>query len=191
MLLNIKQFNKKDEARRFNVLAFFIYFFMLFSTACTFDDDTSEYDSRTSVKQQLARVIKVKDGDSVILRFEDSTEKEARLFGIDAPEYNQPFGREAKNILSKLVYKKTVLIESKGTDRYQREIVLLLDDSQQTSINQQMIGLGAAWVYSQYQNDKTWANSQNKAKQKSLGLWRNSSAKAPWEWRKREQARKK
>ena len=114
------------KARRKIVLAFFISIVAVCLSACSFDDDTGEYESTVVNVIQRARVVKVKDGDSVILRFEDSTEKEARLFGIDAPEYNQPFGRDAKDISSKLVYKKSLLVESKGTDCYQREIVLLV-----------------------------------------------------------------
>lgn len=191
MLHSIRRFKENNQARRFNVLAFFISIALLFSSACSFDDDTGEYESQASKKPQRARVIKVKDGDSVLLRYADSTEKEARLFGIDAPEYNQPFGREAIAILSKLVYKKTVVVESKGVDRYQREIVLLVFDNQQTSINQQMIERGAAWVYTRYQKDRAWLMSQKTAQQKSLGLWANSSAIAPWLWRERHNSRKK
>ena len=188
---SIKYFKKIYQARRFNVLAFFVSIAVLFSSGCSFDDDTGEYQSSAENKQQRARVIKVKDGDSVILRFEDSTEKEARLFGIDAPEYNQAYGRDAKAILSNLVYKKTVLLESKGQDRYQREIVILKFNKQQTSINQLMIERGAAWVYSKYQDDKTWHNSQIKAQKNSLGLWTNPAAIAPWDWREKSNKYKK
>lgn len=191
MQLNLSLQNTIQEARQFSVLAFFVPIAVLFFSACSFDEDSDNTQATTSDKQQRARVIKVKDGDSVILRFQDSSEKEARLFGIDAPEYNQAFGREAKSILSKLVYKKSVIVESRGIDRYQREIVLLAFDKQQTTINQQMIERGAAWVYSQYQNDKTWSNAQIHAQQRSLGLWANRSAIAPWVWRERTKRNKK
>ena len=191
MQLNLSLQNTIQKARQFSVLAFFMSVSLLFFSACSFDNDSDNTQATTKNHQQRARVIKVKDGDSVILRFQDSSEKEARLFGIDAPEYNQAFGREAKNILSKLVYKKSVLVESRGIDRYQREIVLLAFDKQQTTINQQMIERGAAWVYSQYQNDNTWANAQKTAQKKSLGLWGNRSAIAPWLWRERSKKNKK
>ena len=178
-------------ARRFSVLAFFVSIVVLLLSGCSFDDDTGENQSPAENTQQTARVIKVKDGDSIILRFANSIEKEARLFGIDAPEYNQAFGHDAKAILSKLVYKKSVLVESRGQDRYQREIVILKIDNQKTSINQQMIERGAAWVYSKYQNDKTWQNSQIKAQKNSLGLWANSAAIAPWDWRENSKKHKK
>lgn len=182
---------KLAGARQVNVLAFFVSVAVLFCSGCSFDADSDSYQATPKKHRQIARVIKVKDGDSVILRFQDSSEKEARLFGIDAPEYNQAFGREAKNILSKLVYKKSVVVESRGQDRYKREIVLLVFDEQQTTINQQMIERGAAWVYSQYQDDKAWEYSQKEAQKKSLGLWLNRSAIAPWVWRKKNKKNKK
>ena len=191
MLHNTKGLNKTNLARRKSVLAFFISTALLILYGCSFDNDSDGYESKVNSKLRTAKVVKVKDGDSVILRFEDSKEKEARLFGIDAPEYNQAFGRDAKKILSKLLLKKTVFVESRGVDRYEREIVILTFDRQQTSANLLMIKQGAAWVYSRYQNDKTWSEAQKLAKQKSLGLWANRSAIAPWDWREREQARRK
>ncbi len=191
MLVNSLLTNTLSKARRNFALAFFVSIALLFLLACSFDGDTGDYESIASDKLERARVINVKDGDSVILRFENSIEKEARLFGIDAPEYNQPFGRDAKAILKKMIYKKTVVVQTRGTDRYDRAIVLLFFDNQQISVNQQMLEQGAAWVYTQFQKEKSWLDSHNKAKQESIGLWKNSTAQAPWEWRKRQQAREK
>jgi len=66
---------------------------------------------------------------------------------------------------------------------------LLYTSKQSTSINLQMLENGAAWVFSRYQKDKTWQDAQETAKQKAIGLWQNTEAMAPWEWRNRKSKR--
>lgn len=51
-----------------------------------------------------ARVVRVIDGDGLVLR----SGEEIRLGDFDAPEWNEPGGRAAKDALSALVYGKTI-----------------------------------------------------------------------------------
>ena len=168
-------------ASRIFALAFFVCVLLL--SAC--QDGSIEVRDQVQDKLLRATVIKVKDGDSVVLRYANGVEKEARLFGIDAPEYNQAFGRDSRRILDKLVLKKSVLVKNFGEDRYQREIVLLSRAGEKESINLTMIRLGGAWVYAQYQKDSNWRNAEIEARNKRLGLWKVSRPLPPWEWRKK------
>ena len=168
-------------ASRIFALAFFVCVLLL--SAC--QDESIEVTDQVQDRLLRATVIKVKDGDSVVLRYANGVEKEARLFGIDAPEYNQPFGQDSKRILDKLVLKKSVIIKNLGEDRYQREIVLLSKAGEKETINLEMIRLGGAWVYAQYQKDANWRNAEIEARNKNLGLWKVSRPIPPWEWRKK------
>lgn len=173
--------NKDFEASRIFALAFFIC--VLFLSACK--DNFSTTNTSTSDRLHRATVIKIKDGDSIILRYAGGPEREARLFGIDAPEYNQAFGKQSKIILSNHVLKQSVLIENRGTDRYQRDIIIITRERDKKLINLVLIEQGAAWVYDRYQNDKSWHAAQHKAKAQQLGLWSLPQPIAPWKWRDR------
>ncbi len=63
--------------------------------------------------QEKARVVKVIDGDTILL---DSGEK-VRLLGIDAPERGEACYEEAKTMLEKLVLNRTVTLERDLRDR--------------------------------------------------------------------------
>ena len=67
----------------------------------------------------VANVVGVHDGDTLTLRALNEKLK-VRLFGIDTPELGQPFGNNAKQALSSMVFGKSVTISSTGKDRYGR-----------------------------------------------------------------------
>ena len=68
-------------------------------------------------KHTLKRII---DGDTVELT--DGTR--IRLHGIDTPERDQPYGKQATRQLDKLLG-RTVYVEEKDTDRYGRVVAVL------------------------------------------------------------------
>ena len=59
----------------------------------------------------VGKVVGVHDGDTLTLRTFNETLK-VRLFGIDTPELGQPFGNNAKQALSQMVFGKSVTISS-------------------------------------------------------------------------------
>jgi len=179
MPLKILHQKHNFEASRIIALAFFIC--AIFLSGCK--DNFSNTNSIIPDKLSRATVIKIKDGDSVILRYAGGLEKESRLFGIDAPEYNQAYGRQAKNLLSKLVFKQSVLIDKRGTDRYERDIIIIIRERDKKVINLELVKAGAAWVYDRYQDDRSWHSEQKKAQAQQLGLWRLPKPVAPWQWR--------
>ena len=69
------------------------------------------------------RVIKVEDGDTVILSIEGSGLRSVRLIGIDAPERGQSFAKAARLLLESLVRGKVVDVwvnDSKWSRRHKR-----------------------------------------------------------------------
>ena len=63
-------------------------------------------------------IAKVTDGDTVVTSEGDRI----RLWGIDAPEMNQPYGKEATIVLTELIHGKKLFAEIIDTDRYGRQV---------------------------------------------------------------------
>ena len=129
----------------------------------------------------VGKVVGVHDSDSLTLRTINETLK-VRLFGIDTPELGQPFGNNAKQALSSMVFGKSVTISSSGKDRYDRTLgVVFLGNG---NVNAQMIRMGMAWHYKQYSDSVPMQGFEDYARANRIGLWSDPNPIAPWDWRK-------
>jgi endonuclease YncB( thermonuclease family) len=128
------------------------------------------------------KVISIADGDTLTLLV-DRKQIKVRLAEIDTPESGQPYGNKAKQELSKLVFGKHVVTEIIDVDRYGRAIGRVYFDGKY--INEELIRIGAAWVYRKYVQDKSLFEVENQAREKRVGLWGLSETQRipPWEWR--------
>ena len=130
-------------------------------------------------------VIRIKDGDTVVIMGANRTPYTVRLSGLDAPEKGQPYGKKSKQALSAMIYKKIVRVDGSKQDRYGRTIARLYVDG--LDVNAAMIEQGAAWVYRRYARGSSFAvfyQAEARAKKNKVGLWALSSPLPPWEWRK-------
>lgn len=126
-----------------------------------------------------AKVFQVIDGDTIEVRAGKKNET-IRLFGIDAPESKQAFGKEARNFLAKMTQDKMVQIIYKDKDKYNRIVgIVKLKGS---DINKIMVRSGYAWAYVYYSD--MYANEQKQAQKEKLGLWRDKNPIEPYKWRK-------
>jgi endonuclease YncB( thermonuclease family) len=135
----------------------------------------------------LAHAKTVRDGDSIAAYGPEDALVNLRLYGIDAPEYKQPYGLQAKKRLSKLLGKREFQVEPQDTDRYGRTVALLrLPDG--TLVNEVLVAEGAAWVYDQYCREADLCQRlrelQDKARVERRGLWAEDNPTPPWNWRK-------
>ena len=131
-----------------------------------------------------ARISSVSDGDTIkVLR--DGSVVTIRLYGIDAPELDQPFGKAARRCLAALVSHKSVDIEPVTADSYQRIVsVVRLTDG--TLVNSHLVEAGCAWVYPRYCRRKCcleWRELEEAARRASRGLWKDPHPVPPWKWR--------
>jgi hypothetical protein len=103
-------------------------------------------------------------------------DKEVRLFGIDAPEFDQSCtkdgmgwscGAAAADKLSQLVTGKRVVCSSVGTDEYQRVLGRCMVGT--TDINRAMVASGHAVAYRRYSSD--YVSAEESAKANKRGLW--------------------
>jgi endonuclease YncB( thermonuclease family) len=130
-----------------------------------------------------ARVVKVKDGDSLVMRFSDGESVEARLYGIDAPEYSQAHGDAAKRALSLKVTMRKVRFREINVDSYGRRVVVLFRNDR--NINAEMVCEGHAWWYRRHaRSEKALEDCEAKARADRLGLWRDQDPVPPWSWRR-------
>jgi micrococcal nuclease len=125
------------------------------------------------------KIIKVVDGDTFFFQTSNGTLK-VRSFGIDAPEGNQPFGKESAAFLSRYLQKNATLV-AHGHDQYKRTLGTLFVDGQ--DINLLSVKGGYAWNYKRYLDNKQYAAAQEYARKNKLGLWALSNPTPPWNWR--------
>lgn len=132
-----------------------------------------------------ATVVRVLDGDSLQVRL-DSGPIEVRLHAADAPEYDQPGGREARHALEHRLAPGTIVeLEPIEQDRYERIVAVVhagADD-----VNAWVVQQGHAWAYRHYTTDERYCHWEDDARQAQRGLWRlpASTRIAPWDWRRR------
>lgn len=139
------------------------------------------------------RVVAIGDGDSITVLDDGRTETRIRFFAIDAPEMNQPFGKQSKQHLSELIYGKTVKVEVHGRDRYERTVGKVMLDG--LDINLEQIKGGYAWHYRAFENQQDWPDrvayrdGETAAREAGRGLWADSDPVPPWRHRKDERER--
>lgn len=130
------------------------------------------------------RVVGITDGDTLTCLTAQRQQIKVRLAEIDTPEKAQPYGQRSKQALAALAHGKTVQLIEQGRDRYGRTIARAVTDTD--DVNRAMIAQGAAWVYRQYNRDKSLLAVEAQAKAARRGLWAlpESDIVPPWEWRK-------
>ena len=136
---------------------------------------------------QEVRVVRVVDGDTVLVADARSLYSKVRLHGIDAPECSMPFGPQAKQFLVQLTQGKIVQMASKGRDRYGRTVATLAVNGQDVGLT--IVRSGFAWRDGRYDRVRLagqttpYADAQRDAAVEALGLWAGPSPLAPWDWR--------
>jgi endonuclease YncB( thermonuclease family) len=130
------------------------------------------------------KVIGVSDGDTItVLRYKQP--QKIRLYGIDCPEKQQPFGKKAKQFTSDKVFGKVVEVEPVTTDRYGRTVAFVQLES--VLVNEELIKEGLGWVYERYCKLPLcveWQGLQLAAQAEKCGLWGSSDEVPPWEFRR-------
>jgi len=133
--------------------------------------------------QTTGKVIKISDGDTITLLLKGNQQKKLRLAEVDCPENGQAFGKNAKQFTSAQVFGKTVSFVETTSDRYGRSIAkVYYDDGKYLS--KELIKAGLGWWYFSYSKDASLGKLQEAAQQKKIGLWQDSNAIAPWDYRK-------
>ena len=116
-----------------------------------------------------ARVVRVKDGDTYVLR-KGNTDFTVRLKNVDAPESKQAFGFLSSIYVSQLILGKVVKYDSTGMDIYNRVLADIWVNNQ--LLDSLLIRNGLAWHYQQFSNDTLLKSMMVLALNEKKGLWK-------------------
>jgi endonuclease YncB( thermonuclease family) len=136
----------------------------------------------------LGVVVAVSDGDTVTVRDSNEQTHKIRLAGIDAPESRQPYGDRSRQSLIELVAGQSVEVVYDKVDRYGRRVGTIHIGGRDANLEQ--VRRGLAWHYKQYEAEQTpadrqrYAAAEKGAQAERLGLWREASPQAPWDYRR-------
>jgi len=137
---------------------------------------------------QAAKVLVVKDGDTIAVVVNGGRQTDVRLEGIDAPEHGQPFAEASKEHLSGLVLGKDVSLDCAATDEYRRLVCkVLLANGEDADLDQ--IKAGMAWHYKQFQRLQSatdraaYGAAEDEARRAHIGLWTDAQPVQPQDFR--------
>lgn len=131
-------------------------------------DEAAEKEA-AKVKVIIGRCTRVSDGDTIHVVTDGDVKHKVRLDRIDAPEKDQPYGKESTAYLSSLIRGKTVRVEWQKKDQYGRVLGIVYLDK--TEINFKLVATGNAWHYAHFDHTSAYAAAKAAAKEKKLGLW--------------------
>ena len=134
-----------------------------------------------------AKVVKVKDGDTITVLRKDKTQVDIRIEAVDAPESGQPFGKLAKQGVSKGIFGKVVLVRKTGRDeKYNRDIATI--EFEGKDLSTELVKAGLAWNYDRYSKSDELPKLQAEAKKSKRGLWSDSNPVEPWLFRRQKKS---
>lgn len=131
-----------------------------------------------------AKVVGIKDGDTVVVLDSLNNQTTLRLAEVDCPEKSQPFGTKAKQFTSDQIYLKTIKYIVTDTDRYGRSIAMIYYDTNNKYLSAEIIKAGMGWHYKRYSTSKELAMFEDNAKKNKLGLWIDENPIEPHLFRK-------
>lgn len=126
--------------------------------------------------------IRITDGDTIVI-LKEGREIKLRLYGIDCPELNQPYGIMARQCVSDLMLDKPIRFIEIGKDRYGRIVAIVFISNTDVSLQEVLLKNGLAWIYPLYCTEffcKDWEKLSKEAMLYGKGLWPTP----PWIWRK-------
>ena len=129
-------------------------------------------------------VKKIIDGDSIIVYAKNKT-IEVRLYGIDCPEYDQSFAKQAKKFVKSKINEKKIIVYPLYHDSYGRLVAVISHGG--IVLNGEVVGAGLAWVYPKYCKKgfcRSWKKLESNAKRLGSGLWHDTKPIPPWKWRR-------
>ena len=157
--------------------------------------DEARQKEAEKTKVIIGRCTKVSDGDTIHVVTDGNEKFKVRLDRIDAPEKDQPHGKESTAYLTSLIRGKTVRVEWVKKDQYGRVLGIVYAtvppllsaagaDQKPQDVNLHLVATGNAWHYSHFDKTPAYSVAEAEAKEKKLGIWAADNVISPYEWRK-------
>lgn len=133
------------------------------------------------------RLVRVFDGDSMLMRNPEGETLKMRIAGIDAPEKNQPFADPARDRLTELLQQGPLEVAILKKDVYGRWLASIRVGDK--DLGQQLLEEGHVWFFRRYQSDLTneqrrlYDSAEKLARDARRGLWADTRPLPPWEFR--------
>jgi endonuclease YncB( thermonuclease family) len=130
-----------------------------------------------------AQVVKIIDGDTIEVRWHGE-DLRMRLWGIDCPEQQQGFSRNAREFSKRSVQGRRVEVRVKTWDKYGRLVALVEVDG--SLLNEELLRAGLAWVHIYYCKEpvcREWRRLEKEARMAGRGLWQEKNPVPPWKWK--------
>jgi len=143
---------------------------------------TAPYCPATDAQGRPAwRVEMINDGDTVTLLDTAGQRVRVRLVGIDAPELDQPMGRESRAALAAKLTGDIVRVEGDARDQHGRLLgTLRLADR---DLNREMVAEGWAWAFTGFAENDDLIAAESAARRGRRGLWADPQPQPPRQWR--------
>ena len=126
-----------------------------------------------------AHVLRCHDGDTCTVLTRQGVVK-VRLAQVDAPEIDQPYGTQVRDVLCALICDRDVDIEPRGTS-YDRVVGSIRLGGLDTS--EAMVREWATWDYARYDSDPVMTGLKATALQRGRGSWAAPLSIVPWNLR--------
>ena len=128
------------------------------------------------------RVVKIADGDTLTV-LANKRHIRVRLAGIDAPEYNQAFGKQSRKSLAQLCARKDAQVVERGKDVYGHTLGVVTCAT--VEANSEQVRRGMAWAFKLYvPMGSALYELETYARLRKIGLWADARPVAPWDWRR-------
>ena len=153
------------------------------------ESEQKEEPTQKEVLDSTEQVVNVMDGNTLAIANQTMFKDKVELYAVDAPEFNQPFGTEAREwvenkLLEEKVKVQVIRPEPQGNSQV---LIYYLDDGQKQSLNHELVKNGLAWVNSMRCRNigcRELLDLQLEARAEGVGLWEQDDPVAPWIWKR-------
>lgn len=158
-------------------------FYMVLACQPTGSNDASpgSHGPGNPLREEKVEILRISDGDSFQVRVGDSSFR-VRMHGVDAPELDQPYGRQSRYCLKEILSVAPIRLQEEYKDPYGRMVATILDENGQ-DLNERAVRRGCAWAYVHYSSK--YSHAERQARKERLGLWEERNPIPPWMWRRR------
>lgn len=122
------------------------------------------------------------DGDTLVAESDAGRVVRVNLFGIDAPELDQGRGAEAKAFVEEIALEKAITISAVGDDLAEITASVSVDT---VDLAEALVRSGNAWLSKDGNTSEVYAIALFSARSEGTGLWSETEAEHPSQWRQR------